>query len=653
MPRPDSITRIAPEEGVFHMSRDTTSVPTGPVQSLYSQFKAGAISRRRFVEATIGLGVSATTAAFLAQGAAAQDATAVASPEASAAASPAAAMQTAVAPSAGTEGQTRGGGGELKLLQWQAPSQMSIHTTTGDKDVLAGQLVLEPLMHYSADSLLIPTLLAEIPSQANGGINADSSVVTFKLLPGVTWSDGEPFTSADVQFTWQWIMAEENASTSSGLWSTIKAIDTPDETTAVVTFNDPTPIWFVPFTSSAAGAIYPKHVLDGKGADGNAAFGLKPIGTGPYVVDSFSPNDFGSYVANDKYREPNKPWFSKINLKGGGDAASAARAVLQTGEYDFAWYTQIEPELLTSLQSDDGPGKFVVYPGVYAERLHLNFSDPDTEVDGQRSEVNTPNPRLGDPAVREAMALSIDRDLIAKQLFFADQSEAASNSVISGIPALKSPETATAWEFNTDKAKQVLDAAGWSGDKRSKDGVDLKITYATTINQVRQKVQAIVKKGLEDAGFSVELMQIDGSIYFDSAPGNDQSTGHMYYDFNMHQMGAGSPLPLSLMRNWYAGPNNANVAQKANSWAKDNSFRYVNPDYDKVFELAEKETDAEALRQQLVQMNDIIITDHAVIPLVDVGEKFSMARWLTEENLGYGPFELLYWNVANWNGTRP
>jgi len=633
------------------MSRET--VPTGPLQSLYDQLKAGSISRRRFVEASIGLGVSATTVAFLAQGVVAQEATAVASPGASPAASPAAAMQAAVAPSAGTEGQTRGAGGELRLLQWQAPTQMSIHNVTGDKDVLAGQLVLEPLMHYSADSLLIPTLIAEVPSQANGGINADSSVVTFRLLEGVTWSDGEPLTSADVQFTWQWIMDEANASTSSGVWSIVKAIDTPDELTAVVTFNSPTPTWFVPFTSSAAGAIYPKHILDGKGADGLNAFRLKPVGTGPYVVESFSPNDQAIYVPNERYREANKPFFSKVSLKGGGDSVSAARAVLQTGEYDFAWYTQIEPELLDGLQSDSGPGKFVVYPGVYAERLHLNFSDPGTEVDGQRSHVGTPNPRLGDPAVREAMALAIDRELIATQLFFGDLGEGPSNSVISGIPALKSEQTATAWEFNQDKAKQVLEDAGWTGSPRAKDGVELKLTYATTINQVRQKEQAIVKKNLEDVGFSVELQQIDGGIYFDSSAGNDQNTGHMYYDMNMHQIGAGSPLPVNLMRNWYAGPDNVNVAQKANDWSKENVFRYVNPDYDAIFEAADKETDPEMLRQQLIQLNDILIEDHAVIPLVDVGEKFSMARWLTEENIGYGPFELLYWNIANWNGTRP
>ena len=617
--------------------------PTGPFGALYSALKSGQLSRRRFVEGAMALGVSASTAAFVAQGAAAQDATAEATPATS-----------AVAPSAGTEGQTRGAGGELRILQWQAPSHLSIQNASGDKDVLAGQLVLEPLLHYSPDATLVPNLVTEVPSLDNGLISADSTTITFKILPGVTWSDGTPFTSADVAFTWSWIVDEANASLNSGLWAPISGIETPDDETAVVTFTSPTPAWFVPFAGTGAGAIYPKHILEGGGEDANNAFRLNPIGTGPFVVESFTPNDQVTYVVNENYREPNKPFFNRVTLKGGGDAASAARAVIQTGEYDFAWYTQIEPEVLSGMESDNSPGKFIVYKGGYAERIHLNFSDPDTEVDGQRSEVNTPNPRLGDPAVREAMALAINRQLIADQLYFSDYGEAPGNSVITGVPALVSETTANAWEFNVDKAKDVLEAAGWTGDgTRSKDGVELKVTYATTINQVRQKEQAIVKKNLEDVGFGVELLQIDGGIYFDSAAGNDQNTGHMYYDFNMHQQGIGSSLPINLMRNWYAGPNNEGVAQKANSWSKENTFRYVNPEYDAIFEQAVAEIDPEKLREQLVQLNDILITDHAVIPLVDVGEKIAAARWLTEENLGYGPFELIYWNIANWNGTRP
>ena len=614
------------------------------LESMYGALRAGQVSRRRFIESAMALGLAASTAGFIANGAIAQDASPEASPVASGG---------ATAPSAGTENQTRGQGGELRLLQWQAPSQMSPHNSTGDKDVLAAQLVLEPLMHYAADSQLIPWLITEIPSLENGLLAEDYASVTFKLQPDVVWSDGEPFTANDVVFTWEWVVNPDNATNNSQIYAPIKSIEATDDLTAVVTFVAPTPLWFVPFANTDVGCVYPRHVLGEGGTQSIDEFRLSPTGTGPFVVESFSPNDQAIYVVNESYREPNKPFFSKVILKGGGDAASAARAVIQTGDYDLAWYTQIEPEILESMQSDESPGKFVVYDGVYAERLHLNFSDPNTEVDGQRSHVGTPNPRLSDKAVRQAIATAIDRQLIADQLFFSEFGEGPGNSVISGNPLIVSENTT--WEFNTDKANQILDDAGWAkdGDFRSKDGVELKITYATTINQVRQKIQAIVKSNLEDVGIGVELQQIDAGIYFDSAAGNEQSDTHFYYDMNMHQIGAGSPLPLNTMLRWVAGENNENIAQEANSWSKLNVQRYVNPEYDALFAEASKELDAETLRGLLVQLNDIVINDYAVIPLVDAGEKYSQARWLSEDNVAYGPFELLYWNIVNWNGERP
>jgi peptide/nickel transport system substrate-binding protein len=615
-----------------------------PLASLYAALRAGDISRRHFIEGAVALGVATGTAGFLANGAGAQDA----SPTAGTGSTP-----VGVAPAEGTEGQARGGGGELRLLQWQAPTQMSPHNSTGDKDVLAAQLVLEPLMHYAADSSLIPWLVTDVPSLENGLLSEDSTTVTFKLLEGVTWSDGTPFTANDVVFTWQWVTNPDNATNNSEIYAPIASIEATDDLTAVVTYKAPTPLWFVPFANTDVGCVYPKHILDGGGQDALDAFKLSPLGTGPYVVESFTVNDQVIYAVNENYREPNKPFFSSVVLKGGGDAASAARAVIQTGDYDFAWYTQIEPEILESMQSDDSPGKFVIYKGVYAERLHLNFSDPNTEVDGQRSEMNTPNPRFGDPAVRQALALAVDRQLIADRLFFGESGEAPGNSVITGNELIVS--TSTSWEFNPEKANQVLDDAGWTkdGDTRSKDGVELKLSYVTTINQVRQKIQAIVKSTLEDVGIGVDLLQVDGGTYFDTGEGNDQNTGHMYQDMNMHQFGAGSPLPLNTMLRWYAGPDNENIAQASNGWTKLNAQRYINPDYDVLFEAASATLDPETLRAQLVEMNDLIINDFAVVPLVDAGEKFSQARWLNEGNIGYGPFELLYWNIANWNGDRP
>ena len=117
-----------------------------------------------------------------------------------------AAQDVAGPPAEGMEGRTRGEGGELRLIQWQAPSMLSPHVSTGEKDYLAGQLVVEPLMHYLPDGSLIPNLVTEVPSVENGMLAEDLTSVTYTLLDGVTWSDGEPLTAEDVVFTWEWIV---------------------------------------------------------------------------------------------------------------------------------------------------------------------------------------------------------------------------------------------------------------------------------------------------------------------------------------------------------------------------------------------------------------------------------------------------------------
>ena len=255
------------------------------------------------------------------------------------------------------------------------------------KGLLAAQLIIEPLMHYLPDGTLIPNLVTEVPTVENGLLAEDLTSVTYKLLDGVTWTDGEPLTADDVVFTWEWIIDPANASVSAAVYEAIESMEVVDPQTVQVSFAEPNANWFEPHAGSACGYVYPKHVLDVE--DGKAAhdaFLLNPIGTGPYKVESFSPNDQVIYVINENYREPNKPFFATVNLKGGGDAASAARAVLQTGDYDFAWNLQVEPEILAELEQG-GKGVVSIAPGTSVERIEINFSDPNTEVDGQRAKL--------------------------------------------------------------------------------------------------------------------------------------------------------------------------------------------------------------------------------------------------------------------------
>ncbi|HWV34783.1 MAG TPA: hypothetical protein VNZ55_04070, partial [Thermomicrobiales bacterium] len=129
------------------------------LRSLYDRLVSGEIDRRAFIKGASALGISATGAVFLANTGvvAAQDSTPDATPE-----------PVADRPDIGTEGQERGAGGELRLIQWQAPTSLSPHVATGSKDFLGAMLVVEPLMHYSPDSVMLPNLITEVPSVDNG-----------------------------------------------------------------------------------------------------------------------------------------------------------------------------------------------------------------------------------------------------------------------------------------------------------------------------------------------------------------------------------------------------------------------------------------------------------------------------------------------------
>jgi len=613
---------------------------SGPLRALFNAFTSGEIDRRTFVQRATMLGVGAAGVTFLANTGlvAAQDA----SPEASPAGS------GEVRPSVGTEGQERGAGGELRLMQWQAPTSLSPHAATGDKDLLGSMLVLEPLIYFAADSSMFPNLLAEIPSAENGGVSDDLKEVTLKLLPDVLWSDGEPFTADDVVFTIDWVKDPANNSTSQDNYDTIESAEAVDELTVKVTYKDADPLWFAPFVGVGSGCIYPKHILEGGGEDAANAFLSAPIGTGPYVVDSFTPNDQVNYVMNENYREANKPFFSSVQLKGGGDAAAAARSVLQTGEFDYAWNLQVEPDVLEGMTTDDATGVLVPFPGTDIERFNFNFSDPNKEVDGQKSEMNTPHPFFSDDAVRQAVATSIDRQKIADELWGLGQRPAG--NVIYGDPRVESPNTS--WTFDLDQAAQILEDAGWvlnDNGVREKDGVEIKMVYATTVNSVRQKTQAVIKQDMESIGMQVNIESLDSGIFFDSSAGNDQNVKHFYWDANEYRDVPNSPRPLGFLHNWYTGPDGENIAQKSNDWTGSNTCRWQNAEYDALYDQALTEADADVFADLFIQMNDMIIMNNATVPLVVVGTPRGVSKRLRAENIALSPFSYDYWNIANWN----
>ena len=307
----------------------------------------------------------------------------------------------------------------------------------------------------------------------------------------------------------------------------------------------------------------------------DAPTNLKPVGTGPYKFVDFKPGDMVRGELNPDYHMPNRPYFDSIEMKGGGDAVSAARAVLQTGEYEFAWNLQVEDEILLRLEKG-GKGKVLITAGGNIEHIQLNSTDPWTEVDGERSSVKTKHPTLTDPAVRQAMGLLVDRKSVEDHIY--GRTGVATPNFLNNPERFKSKTTK--WEFNVDKANDILEKAGWKKGPdgiRAKDGKKLKFVYQTSINTPRQKTQAIVKQACQKAGIDMELKSVTASVFFSSDVANPDTYAKFYCDIQMYTTTMTQPDPETFMNQF----TTAEVATKENKWQGRNITRWTNDEYDK------------------------------------------------------------------------
>jgi peptide/nickel transport system substrate-binding protein len=552
--------------------------------------KAGRLNRRAFVQTMVGLGLTAPLATQMLA---------------------AAGVTRAHAQGTGFVPTKRGGGGALKMLWWQAPTLLNPHFATGTKDQDASRIFYEPLAGFDPDGNVVPVLAAELPSTQNGGLAKDLTSVTWRLKKGVTWHDGKPFTADDVVFNYEFVMDSANKTVTTGSYTEISKIDKLDSHTVKLTFKKPQPFWSDAFCG-VRGMVIPKHVFEPfRGAKAQEApANLKPVGTGAYRVVDFRPGDIVRAEANPGYHVPNRPFFDTLEMKGGGDAASAARAVLQTGEYDYAWNLQVEDDILKRLEQG-GRGRVNIWPTGNPEHIQCNTTDPWTEVDGERSSIKTTHPTLSDPAVRQALTLLVDRASVHEQIY--GRGGQTSANFLNAPSRFHSKNMR--WEFNPDKAAQILEAAGWkkgADGVRAKDGKRLKFMFQTSINAPRQKTQAIVKQAAAKAGIEIELKSVVASVFFASDPGNPDTYPHFYADLQMYNTTMTAPDPAPFMLQFCSWE----VSQKANNWQGRNITRFRNEDYDRAYRAAEGEVDPVKRAALFIRMNDIVIQNVAVMTVL-------------------------------------
>ncbi len=543
----------------------------------------------------------------------------------------------------------RGHDGHLNILYWQASSTVNPYLSGGTKDIEAASLVIEPLAHYDEDGNMVPVLVDEIPTVENGGVASDLRSITWKLTPGIKWSDGSPLTAHDVVFSGEYCLHPDGGCNSTSYFTDVTKLEALDDLTVKVHFGVAKPFPYGPFVGSTSPIVQKAQFEDCMGAKAQECteqnFG--PIGTGPFKVEEFRANDVITFSANEHYRDPDKPAFATATFKGGGDAASAARAVLETGEFDYAWNLQVEPEVLEQMAAA-GKGTVVTAFGTSVERLMVNQTNDDPDLGAEKRSLyldgTNPHPFLSDPAVRRALSLAIDRQILVDAGYGA-----AGKPTCNVLPApavYASTANDECVTQDVDEANRILDDAGWmpGGDGvRAKDGVRLSILYQTSTNSVRQGTQALIKQMWEQVGVETELRNIDAAVFFGGDPASPDTYMKFYADIEMYTNNFSGTDPESYMANWAC----SEIPGPENQWLGNNIQRSCVAEYDALVAEMSKTASLADRARLAKQMNDILVQNYYMIPLIWRGDVSAHANTLEGVRMNVWDSEL--WNAADWH----
>jgi len=544
----------------------------------------------------------------------------------------------------GHEGE-RARDGEVKIIYWQAPSILNPYLSGGTKDIESSSLVIEPMGRYDQNGDMMPWLAAEIPTVGNGGVSKDLTSITWRLKEGLVWSDGSPVTSTDVVFTANYCMDPDGGCAQLEKFDGVVSVEAIDTLTTKVTFKEAKPNPYGPFMGGQSPIIQAAQFADCTGARAPecTAENFGPIGTGPFVVTNFKPNDVIQMVANDKFRTAGKPAFASLTFKGGGSAEASGRAVMETGEYDYGWNLQLAPDVIAKMK-EGGKGTPISAFGALVERLEMNLTNPSPDLPPEtRSTVAEPHPFLSEKAVRQALSMAINRQELV-DIGYGDAGRPTCNLV--PAPALYASDNTGCLTQDIAGANAMLEAAGWvkgSDGVRAKNGVRLSILYQTSTNAVRQDFQALIKDSWNQIGVETELRNLDASVFFGGDPGSPDTYQKFYADVEMYANVFDGTDPQAYLAAYRCG----NEPKPSSQWQGPNINRFCDPAYDAMIDELARTGDLARRGELGKKMNDMLTKDSfTIVPLVDRGRVSAHANSLGGVILNTFDSEL--WNVADW-----
>ncbi len=523
------------------------------------------------------------------------------------------------------------------------PPSFNAYLNDTGYEALVGELVFGALAEIGPDGNYYPELAAELPALANGGLSQDGKTVTWRLRPGIFWSDDEPFTSADVRFTWQ-------ALRDSGIWAPgfdlIEDIETPDELTAVVRYREFYPNYLIQFGGNGTGVL-PQHHC---GETDEMLFwdcNFEPVSTGPFVLGQWIPGVRLTFTPNPNYFIPERPLASQLVFEIQPDAERRQRDLVRGNVHMDLW-----PEEPDVSRIEDS-GTAIVHwtdPARFVLRLAMNLNEPSS------TNPNLPHTILSDPQVRRAIYHAVETGFINAEAF-NNRGRTVETELFQldcDIPPFH--------DYNPGLAQALLDDAGWvlvdpenesvrrcQGCGTVEDGTPLVLESYTYVEYGKdmEKAHALVEEMLGNVGIKLETKAVEGGKLWDTWE-NEGIELRGNFDINLWDNGYFGVDPTTYLTDMF---DPRGIPTRNNPLAGLNVSRYRNPELVDLFDALHTPIPDNRRRALLCELALTLYQDIPHIPLI----AFPDAYGISIDLQGVSPhiYDTVTWNAGDWKLVKP
>jgi len=375
-------------------------------------------------------------------------------------------------------------GGTLVYIVQPEPPSMAPYLSTSGPIGLVAPKIYQGLLDYDLDLNIVPELAQSYE------VSEDGLTVTFKLQQGVTWHDGEPFTSADVQFSIMDVLKKFHPRGPNS-FKEVREIQTPDEHTAIFKLDRPAPYMMRAFAGYES-PIVPKHLLEGKDIR-EAELANNPVGTGPFKFVEWKKGQYIRLDKNENYWKEGLPYIDRVVARIIPDA-STRTAAMESGEVMYGAYGAIPNVDVVRLREMDDIG--ITTDG-------YSMINPVSLL-----EFDTTKPPFDNPAVRNAISMTIDRQFLIDNIWFGFGKRATSALSSNFAPTgLYKPSDNYPDKPDIAAANKMLDDAGIEADA---DGVRISATLdLIPYGEDWRRAGEYIKQAVSEIGINLDLRYED------------------------------------------------------------------------------------------------------------------------------------------------